>query len=205
MTQQSPPEIRTERTHQLFLKVTERSRKIFTDQTGRFPIISSRGYKYIMISYYYESYFIISHVSAPQNALLWTQLKEMPLHPGQDVQWSSSTITYQEQKQPSKDTSGSNINESNQLECNKRSPLWLNNHPQRSEQSERINFSSRSPSAPAKYSHTRQGVSYHLQSRIQEHHDSLWLWLKQHPCRANKIKNKLTHKGRLLKNEEIAM
>ena len=34
-------------------------------------------------------YFIMPHVSALQNALLWTQLKEMPLHPGQDLQWSS--------------------------------------------------------------------------------------------------------------------
>ena len=54
MTQQSPPEIRTEQIHQLFLKVTECSRKIFTDQTGRFPFTSSRGYKYIMIAYDYD-------------------------------------------------------------------------------------------------------------------------------------------------------
>ena len=44
MTQQSPPEILTEKTHQLFLKVAECSSKIFTDQTGRFTITSSRGY-----------------------------------------------------------------------------------------------------------------------------------------------------------------
>ena len=55
MTQQSPPEILTEQTHQLLLKVTECSRKIYTYQTGRFPITSSRGYKYIMIAYDYES------------------------------------------------------------------------------------------------------------------------------------------------------
>ena len=36
MTQQSPPEILKERTHQLFLKVTECSSKMYTDQTGRF-------------------------------------------------------------------------------------------------------------------------------------------------------------------------
>ena len=45
MTQQPPPEILTERTHQIFLKVTECSSKIYTDQTGRFPVTSSRGYK----------------------------------------------------------------------------------------------------------------------------------------------------------------
>ena len=50
MTQQSPPEILTEQTHQLFLKATECSRKIFTDQTGRFPITSSCGFTYIMIA-----------------------------------------------------------------------------------------------------------------------------------------------------------
>ena len=60
MTQQSPPEILTERTHQLFLKVTECSSKIFTDQTGRFPITSSRGYKYIMIAYDYYSNNILA-------------------------------------------------------------------------------------------------------------------------------------------------
>ena len=51
MNQQSPPEILTEQTNQLFLKVTKCSRKIYTDQTGSFPVTSSRGYKYIMIAY----------------------------------------------------------------------------------------------------------------------------------------------------------
>ena len=51
MTQQSPPEILTERTHQLFLRVTECSSKIYIDQTGRFPVTSSCGYKYIVIAY----------------------------------------------------------------------------------------------------------------------------------------------------------
>ena len=45
MTQQSPPEILTEQTHQIFLKITECSSKIYTDHTGRFPVTSSRGYK----------------------------------------------------------------------------------------------------------------------------------------------------------------
>ena len=55
MTQKSPPEILTGRTHQLFLKVTECSSKIYTDQTGSFPITYSHGYRYIMISYDYDS------------------------------------------------------------------------------------------------------------------------------------------------------
>ena len=60
MTQRSPPEILAERTHQLFLKVTECSSKIYIDQTGRFSITSSRGYKYIMIAYYYDSNNILA-------------------------------------------------------------------------------------------------------------------------------------------------
>ena len=60
MTQKSPPEILTEQTHQIFLKVTECSSKIFTDQTGRFPITYSSGYKYIMIAYDYDSNNIIA-------------------------------------------------------------------------------------------------------------------------------------------------
>ena len=60
MTQQSPPEILTERTHQIFLKVTECSRKIYTDQTGHFHITSSRGYNYIIIAYDYNSNNILA-------------------------------------------------------------------------------------------------------------------------------------------------
>ena len=60
MTQQSPPEILIEQTHQLFLKVTECSRKIYTDHTGRFPVTSSCGYKYIMIAYNYNSNNILA-------------------------------------------------------------------------------------------------------------------------------------------------
>ena len=60
MTQQSPPEILAERTHQLFLKVTECSSKIYTDQTWRFPITSSRIHKYIMIAYDYDSNNILA-------------------------------------------------------------------------------------------------------------------------------------------------
>ena len=43
-------------------------------------------------------------------------IKRNAFHPDQDLQWSLSTSTYQEQKQPSKDKPGSNIKESNQLE-----------------------------------------------------------------------------------------
>ena len=69
MTQQSPPEIRTEQTHQLFIKVIECSSKIFTDQTGRFPITSSRGYKYIMIAYDSDSNNILADLIKSRTSL----------------------------------------------------------------------------------------------------------------------------------------
>ena len=53
-------QILTKRTNQTFPKVTECSNKIYTDQTGRFPVTSSRGYKYIMIAYEYDSNNILA-------------------------------------------------------------------------------------------------------------------------------------------------
>ena len=43
------------RTHNVFLRVTDMNGKMYTDQTGRFPITSSRNNKYIMIVYDYDS------------------------------------------------------------------------------------------------------------------------------------------------------
>ena len=60
MNQQSPPEILTEKTHQLFLKVTECSSKIYTNQTWRFLVTSSCGYKCIRIVYDYDSNNILA-------------------------------------------------------------------------------------------------------------------------------------------------
>ena len=45
----------TEQTHQVFLKVTDLTNKIYTNQTGHFPVISSRSFKYIMTAYVYET------------------------------------------------------------------------------------------------------------------------------------------------------
>ena len=46
-------EIGNERTHHIYaaVKPIPETGKIHTDQTGRFPVISSRGNKYIMIMY----------------------------------------------------------------------------------------------------------------------------------------------------------
>ena len=49
------PETTQQHTNQNFLKVVDLTYKIYTHQTGRFPVTSSRGYKYIMIEYEYYS------------------------------------------------------------------------------------------------------------------------------------------------------
>ena len=38
-------------THIFFLQATDFAGKFYTDQTGRFPVTSSRGFKYIMVAY----------------------------------------------------------------------------------------------------------------------------------------------------------
>ena len=43
------------RTHSVILQATDLAGKFYTDQTGRFPVTSSRGFKYIMVSYDYDS------------------------------------------------------------------------------------------------------------------------------------------------------
>lgn len=52
---EEPSENITERTDHVFLKVTDLINKVYTDQTGRFPVTSSRGNKYIMVAYEYDS------------------------------------------------------------------------------------------------------------------------------------------------------
>ena len=46
------------RTRNVFIKVTGMNGKLYTDQTERFPVASSRNNKYIMISYDYDSNII---------------------------------------------------------------------------------------------------------------------------------------------------
>ena len=43
------------RTHIVYLQATDLAGKIYTDQTGRLPVTSSRSYKYIMVAYDYDS------------------------------------------------------------------------------------------------------------------------------------------------------
>ena len=43
------------RTHDVFLSVEDMNGKIYTYQTGRFPVTSSKGNRYVMIGYNYDS------------------------------------------------------------------------------------------------------------------------------------------------------
>ena len=42
-------------TNLILLKTVDLTGKIYTDQTGRFPITSRKGNKYILVDYHYDS------------------------------------------------------------------------------------------------------------------------------------------------------
>ena len=50
-----PPSKNPTRTHSAFLQATDFSGKNYTDQTGRFPVTSIRGFKYTMVAYDHDS------------------------------------------------------------------------------------------------------------------------------------------------------
>jgi hypothetical protein len=58
-TPTSPVESRV-RTHLVYAKAVEITGQIFSDQTGRFPVTSSRGNKYLMIVYDCDSAAILA-------------------------------------------------------------------------------------------------------------------------------------------------
>ena len=60
-TPTSPPVEPPVRTHFLYPRVVELTSKVFLDQTGRFPVISSRGMKYIFVFYDYDSSTILEN------------------------------------------------------------------------------------------------------------------------------------------------
>jgi hypothetical protein len=60
VTQPINPPDSPERTHWVYAAIFEPTGQIHTDQTGRFPITSSKGNKYIMILYDYDSNAIIA-------------------------------------------------------------------------------------------------------------------------------------------------
>jgi hypothetical protein len=73
------PKARTnERTHQVFSAIVDSgTRKIYTDQTGKFPVTSSRGNKYLFVLYDYDSNAILAEPikSRKQDELLWAYQK----------------------------------------------------------------------------------------------------------------------------------
>ncbi len=60
MTTMSPDLGPTVRTHCVYAKAIEITGQIYSDQTGRFPVTSSKGHKYIMIVYDYDSAAILA-------------------------------------------------------------------------------------------------------------------------------------------------
>ncbi len=55
-TENSPPHATaiTEK-NDIFVKIYELSNEIHTDQTGKFPVTSQRGYRYIMVGIHIDS------------------------------------------------------------------------------------------------------------------------------------------------------
>ena len=52
---QFPQTTQSENTNLVFFKTVDIYRKKYTDQTGRFPVTSSKGNKYILVAYHYNS------------------------------------------------------------------------------------------------------------------------------------------------------
>ena len=52
---QFPQDTQSENTNLVFFKTVNLSGKIYTYQTGRFPVTSSKGNKYILVAYHYDS------------------------------------------------------------------------------------------------------------------------------------------------------
>ena len=59
-TPSSPSQEPAVRTNFVYTKVVEVTGQVFTDQTGRFPVTSSKGSQYIMVLYDYDSNAILA-------------------------------------------------------------------------------------------------------------------------------------------------
>jgi hypothetical protein len=64
MTTDGPSAVQT---HWVFMKPIEITGQIYSNQTGRFPVTSSRGSKYVMIVYDYDSNAILAEPLASRN------------------------------------------------------------------------------------------------------------------------------------------
>ena len=69
------------RTHSVFFQATGLSGKFYTDQTGRFPVTSSRGFKYIMVAYDHDSNTIhaepMKNRSGPEILKVYTKIHSL--------------------------------------------------------------------------------------------------------------------------------
>ena len=52
---QFPQDTQSENTNLVFFKTVDLSGKIYTDQTGRFPVTSRKGNNYILVAYHFDS------------------------------------------------------------------------------------------------------------------------------------------------------
>ena len=96
------PEVRH---HELFIKTVELSGNIYSDQTGRFPLTSSKGNKYVMVVYDHDSNAILAeplksrsaeHLLAA-TAKIHIFLRERGIHPKihiMDNECSSTVRSY---------------------------------------------------------------------------------------------------------------
>ena len=60
MAVHDPPPIQETTTNYIYVQPVTLTGSIHSDQTGQFPVQSSRGYKYIMVVYHYDSNAIIA-------------------------------------------------------------------------------------------------------------------------------------------------
>ena len=71
-----------EKTNEVFCKIINQEEKIYSDQTGAFPLPSSRGYRYIMVFYDVDSNAILtrptkSKISVEMNATVISMIQHL--------------------------------------------------------------------------------------------------------------------------------
>ena len=63
-----PESSNSEKKDEVYLKIYDMQNKIYTDQTGRFPVTSSKGNKYIMVAFEADSNNIMAEPMKPRKA-----------------------------------------------------------------------------------------------------------------------------------------
>ena len=68
-------------THSVFFQATDLSVKFYTDQTGQFPVTSSRSFRYIMVAYDHDSNTIhaepMKNLSGPDLLKVYTKIHNL--------------------------------------------------------------------------------------------------------------------------------